>query len=90
MKATKDTLTKPSETEKVNAYMKALKIFVEGLRQIILSTDHEIGKEIKWNAPAFFCTGAMKPFNPKKYKRHSAVFNLYRKGCIRHRVPQRR
>ncbi len=44
MKATKDTLTKPSETEKVNAYMKALKIFVEGLRQIILSTDHEIGK----------------------------------------------
>jgi hypothetical protein len=80
-------LTKPSEPEKVDAYMQGLThplaIVVEALRKIILSTDREIGEEIKWNAPAFFYSGDMKPFNPKEYKRHLVVFNLYRKDCIR-------
>lgn len=54
---------------------------VEAIRQIILSTDKEIGEHIKWNNPAFYYTGEMKPFDPKEYKRDIAVFNLH-KGRI--------
>jgi hypothetical protein len=87
MKAKLDDTIKPSETSKVDGYMKKLdhpllKV-IEALRQIILSTDKEIGEEIKWNAPSFFYAGKMKPFNPKEYKRHIVVFNLYKKDCIR-------
>ncbi len=53
------------------------------LRKIILSTNHEIGEEIKWNAPAFFYSGEMKPSDPKEYRRYIVVFNLPRKDCIR-------
>jgi hypothetical protein len=87
MKTKEPALTKPSEPEKVDAYMQSLKHplgkVVEALRKIILSTDREVGEEIKWNAPAFFYSGDMKPFNPKEYKRHLVVFNLHRKDCIR-------
>jgi hypothetical protein len=58
MKTKPNTSTKPSEPEKVDAYMRGLKHplgdVVEALRRIILSTDREIGEEVKWNAPAFF------------------------------------
>ena len=54
---------------------------VETIRQIILSTDKEIGERIKWNNPSFYFTGEMKPFDPKEYKREIAVFNLF-KGRI--------
>ena len=87
MKTKEPALTKPSEPEKVDAYMQRLTHplgnIVEALRKIILSTDREVGEEIKWNAPAFFYSGDMKPFNPKEYKRHLVVFNLHRKDCIR-------
>jgi len=87
MKPVKDETTKPSETNKVNEYMSALnhplKKVMEALRQIILATDTGIGEEIKWNAPAFFYMGKMKPFNPKEYKRHIVVSNLFKKDCIR-------
>ena len=87
MKPQQAALTKSSEPEKVDAYMQGLthplaKV-VGALRKIILSSDREIREEIKWNAPAFFYSGDMKPFNPKEYKRHLVVFNLYRKDCIR-------
>jgi len=79
--------TKPSESDKVDAYMKKLKHplaeVVAALRKVILSTDKEIGEEVKWNAPTFFYAGEMKPFDPKKYKRYIVVFNLYQKDCIR-------
>ena len=79
--------TKPSEAEKVDAYMKTLKHplkdVLEALRKIILSIDSSIGEEIKWNAPTFFYAGEMGPFDPKKYKRYLVVSNLYRKDCIR-------
>lgn len=79
--------TKASEPEKVNAYMSRLKHplkkVVEDLRQIILSTDEEIGEEIKWNAPTFFYAGKMKPTNPKEYRRYIVVFNLFKQDCIR-------
>src|SRR5580704_2092725 len=78
---------KASEPEKVDAYMAKLQHplakVVEDLRQIILSTDKEIGEEIKWNAPTFFYAGKMKPTNPKEYRRYIVVFNLFRKDCIR-------
>jgi len=82
---------KASEPDKVDSYMRKLKHplaeVVGALRRIVLSTDSEIGEEIKWNAPAFFYTGAMKPFNPREHKRHIVVFNLYRKDCVRLVVP---
>jgi CubicO group peptidase (beta-lactamase class C family) len=78
---------KPSEPDKVDAYMKRLKHpltqVVEALRRIILKTDRTIGEEIKWNAPTFFYTGELPPFDPKEYKRYLVVFNLFRKDCIR-------
>jgi len=87
MKAKQNTSTKPSGTDKVDAYMRKLKHplaeVVEALRRTILNTDGEIGEEIKWNAPTFFYTGEMKPFNPKEYKRYIVVFNLYQKDCVR-------
>jgi hypothetical protein len=86
--------TKPSEPEKVDAYIQnmkhPLKNVVEALRQLILETDHEIGEEVKWNAPTFFYSGPMRPSNPKEYKRYLIVFNLYQQNCIRLVFPQRR
>jgi hypothetical protein len=79
--------TKPSESDKVDEYMKRLKHplseVAEALRQIILKTDPKIGEEVKWNAPSFFYTGEMEPFNPKEYRRYLVVFNLFKKDCIR-------
>ena len=89
MKATKEqeALTKPSQPEKVDVYMAKLKYpladVAAALRKIILSTDREIGEEIKWNAPAFFYSGEMKPSDPKEYKRYIIVFNLFQKDCVR-------
>jgi hypothetical protein len=60
--------TKPSEPEKVDAYMAKLRHplaqVVADLRKIILSTNKEIGEEIKGNAPTFFYAGKMKPTDP--------------------------
>ena len=90
MAATKDAvknLTKPSDPEQVNAYMQQLnhpmKEAAAALRTIILNAHKEIGEEIYWNAPSFFYTGKMKPFAPKEYKRVIAVFNFYKKDCLR-------
>jgi hypothetical protein len=47
---------------------------VEALRQVILKTDKEIGEQVKWNSPSYYYTGAMKPFDPKEYKRDIVVF----------------
>jgi hypothetical protein len=87
MEKGQDSLTKPSESDRVDAYMKKLKHPLSGvvaaLREAILSTDSEIGEEIKWNAPTFFYAGEMKVSDPKEYKRYIVVFNLYQKDCIR-------
>ena len=53
------------------------------MRRGILSTDEEIGEEIKWNAPTFFYAGKMKPTNPKEYRRYIIVFDLFKQECIR-------
>jgi len=49
---------------------------IEYLRQVILSIDTEIAEHIKWNSPAFYFSGKMKPFDPKEYKRDILVMNL--------------
>lgn len=77
--------TKLSDQEQVTAHIQKLEPelgkIIEALRQIIVSTDKEIGERIKWNNPSFYYTGQMKPFEPKEYKREIAVFNLF-KGRI--------
>lgn len=76
---------KMSDTEQVMDHIRKLGPelggVIETIRQIILSTDNEIGERIKWNNPSFYYTGAMKPFDPKEYKRELIVMNLH-KGRI--------
>ena len=55
-----------SVTEYIQKMDPVLGTLVETIRQIILSTDKEIGERIKWNSPSFFYMGAMKPFSPKE------------------------
>src|SRR5687768_6720877 len=80
-------LSQTSDTTAVDKYMAKLKHplkdVTEELRRIILGADKDLGEEIAWNAPAFFYTGKMKPFDPKEYKRSVVVFNLSKKDCIR-------
>src|SRR5689334_6001567 len=82
-----DLATKPSEPDKVDAYNAKLdyplKNVVQALHELTLSTDPEICEEVKWNAPTFFYTGEMRSFDPKEYKRHLIVFNLFQKDCLR-------
>lgn len=87
-KATEKKPLKPlkkSDGEQVREFIQQLEAgpgkIIDTIRQIILNTDKEIGERIKWNNPAFYYLGEMKPFNPKEYKRDIAVFNLY-KGRI--------
>lgn len=76
---------KPTDEEQVTAHIKSLEPAlgktIEYIRQIVLSTDKEIGERIKWNNPSFYYTGEMKPFDPKEYKRELIVMNLF-KGRI--------
>ncbi|AEE52922.1 DUF1801 domain-containing protein [Haliscomenobacter hydrossis] len=76
---------KLSDQEQVTEHIQELEPsvgqIVETLRQIILSTDPEIGERIKWNNPSFYYTGEMKEFDPKEYKRDLIVMNLH-KGRI--------
>lgn len=77
--AMKEKLT---DQEQVTQHIKRLKAtvaeVVETLRQIILSTDEEIGERIKWNNPSFYYKGDMKEFDPKEYKRDMIVMNLFK------------
>lgn len=76
---------KLSDEDQVTAHIQKLDaelaLVVQTIREIILSTDPEISQQIKWNNPSFYFTGAMKPFDPKEYKRDIVVLNLH-KGRI--------
>lgn len=76
-----------SEPEKVSHFLKELDHplldVVFRLREIILSADAAVGEGIYWNAPTFFFTGSLEPFDPKSYKRYLVGFNFYQKDCIR-------
>lgn len=75
-------LKKLTDSDEVREHIKkldpAVGKIVQTLRTIILSTDQEIGERIKWNNPAFYFTGEMKPFDPKEFKREIVVFNLFK------------
>ena len=87
MKKENNLATGISEPEIVDEFMSSLKhpLFdlVQYLRTFILSVDKTIGEGIYWNAPAFYYTGKMKPFNPKEYKRYIVGFNFYKQDTIR-------
>lgn len=74
-----------TNSNKVSAHIKRLEASVgaaiQYIRQVILSTDKEIGEQIKWNSPCFYYKGTMKPFDPKEYKRDIVVVNQH-KGNI--------
>jgi hypothetical protein len=76
---------KLTDQEQVTQHIKQLEPafgkIIETIRQIILSSDKEVGERIKWNNPSFYYTGEMKPFDPKEYKREIVVMNLF-KGRI--------
>lgn len=76
-----------SEPDKVSHFLKELDHplldVVFRLREIILSADAAVGEGIYWNAPTFFFTGSLEPFDPKSYKRYLVGFNFYQKDCIR-------
>jgi hypothetical protein len=76
-----------SEPEKVDEYISKfnhpLVEVVKYVRQLILDTDKQIGEGIYWNAPTFYFTGKMKPFDAKQYKRYIAGFVFNKQDCIR-------
>ena len=73
---------KLTDSEQVTEHIQKLEPgfgnIIQTIREIILSTDKEIGERIKWNNPSFYYTGEMKPFDPKEYKREIVVFNLFK------------
>jgi hypothetical protein len=76
-----------SEKEKVDEFMNQLNHplldMVKYVRKIILETDTQIGEGIYWNAPTFFYTAKMKPFEAKDYKRYIVGFVFNKQDCIR-------
>lgn len=76
-----------SEPSIVDDYMKELdhplKNLAEYLRKVILSAGASVGEGIYWNAPTFYYTGKMKPFDQKEYKRYIVGFNFYRQDTLR-------
>ncbi len=76
-----------SEPEKVADYLNGLehplKELVFDLRKIILAAHPEVGEGIYWNAPTFYYTGSMPPFDPKTYRRYIVGFNFYKQEALR-------
>jgi hypothetical protein len=87
MKSQPNITTGISEPEKVDEFMQSLdyplKDVLQYLREFILGIDKKIGEGIFYNAPAFYYTGPMKPFNPKDYKRYIVGSNLFKKDLLR-------
>lgn len=77
---------KLTDQEQVTQHIKKLPLSIrntiEKIRQIILSTDKEIGERVKWNNPSFYYTGEMKGFDPKEYKRELIVMNLFKERMM--------
>ncbi|MBX2962287.1 MAG: DUF1801 domain-containing protein [Cyclobacteriaceae bacterium] len=73
-------MAKQTDRDKVSAHIGALpesiRPAIEYLLKVILACDKEIAEYIKWNSPAFYYSGDMKPFDPKEYKRDLIVMNL--------------
>ncbi|RFS19991.1 DUF1801 domain-containing protein [Chitinophaga silvatica] len=76
-----------SAPETVDNFMKDLKHpmtdVISEIRRSIMATDKNIGEGISWNAPVFFYSGKLPPFNPKEYKRYIVGFNLFKQDALR-------
>lgn len=76
-----------SESDQVNDFIWQLihpmKPVAEYLRTFILKADKSIGEGIYWNAPTFYYTGKMQPFNQKEHKRYIVGFNFYKQDTLR-------
>ncbi len=76
-----------SEPKRVDEYLlhsaHPLRELMQHVRSVILSAHPSIGEGIYWNAPTFFYTGNMKPFEAKEYKRYLVGFNLFRQDTLR-------
>ena len=79
--------TGTSAPEKVDDFMRdldhPLRDVATALRRSILGMDKVIGEGIFWNAPVFYFTGEMKPFDPKTYKRYIVGFNFFKEDTLR-------
>jgi hypothetical protein len=71
----KDINDPKSVTDFISKLDPAFAELVETVRTVILSTSRDIAEQIKWNSPSFFYSGAMKPFDPKEYKRDIIVLH---------------
>jgi hypothetical protein len=75
-----------NDSEAVSKYISELKpedaALAELIRKAILESNELIDEFIKWNVPAYFYKGEMKPFDPKEYKRDMLVFNTRQKDHI--------
>jgi len=73
-------------SEQVTAYIQRLEPgfakLINAIRMVILQTDKEIAEHIKWNSPAFYYAGDMKPFDPKEYKRDIVVINVRKNEAL--------
>jgi hypothetical protein len=72
------TSAREQVTQHIQKLDESIRDTVQLLREIILNTDTEISEQIKWNNPAFYYNGEIKPFDPKEYKRDMIVFNLHK------------
>lgn len=59
-----------------------VKEILKAVREMVLNADPEISEQIKWNVPAFYYHGEMKPFDPKEYKRDMIVTNYHNKKYV--------
>jgi uncharacterized protein YdhG (YjbR/CyaY superfamily) len=82
MAKSKDVHDPQAISEFISKLDPSLAELVEAIRQVILGTDRNIGEQVKWNSPSFFYTGAMKPFDPKEYKRDIVVVNVRKKNAL--------
>jgi hypothetical protein len=75
-----------NDSESVTKYISEMKPedseLCELIRKAILEADEQIDEFIKWNVPAYFYKGEMKPYDPKEYKRDMLVFNTRQKDHI--------
>jgi Rad3-related DNA helicase len=75
-----------NDSQAVTKYISEMKpedaALCELIREAILESDEQIDEFIKWNVPAYFYKGEMKPYDLKEYKRDMLVFNTRQKDHI--------
>lgn len=75
-----------NDSKGVNQFIENLggdfSILVHEIRKTILGADNSIDEYIKWNSPAFFYNGDMKPFDPKEYKRDLIVIHCRKNTAL--------